>query len=295
MSDREETAAIGALKNRFPVSAPCGKLGIPRSSHCYAKAASCAPGRHARDRRRIRSVFEGSREAFGPERIWMALERGDDGGEPGCTSEKAARRIMREEGLVVVHNKRRRRCSPCKGEIGAHPGGKVARSFRADAPNRPRLADIAQLILPSFKCYLSVIADRWEGGVARTVEKPERRARRPALVEAVRRLEGDDRPVLHSDCGRRCRRPGRIGICSEYGIARSMSKKACPPGDAACEGFFGRLRNKLFYHRSWDGMAFENFSRMLNGYITCCNTRRRKKSLGWKSPEEHRLFLGYAT
>lgn len=82
MSDREETAAIGASKDRFPVSAPCGKLSIPRSSHCYARAASRAPGRHARDRRRIRSVFERSREAFGPERIWMALECGDDGGEP---------------------------------------------------------------------------------------------------------------------------------------------------------------------------------------------------------------------
>lgn len=70
------TAAIGASKDRFPASAPCGKLGIPCSSYHYAKAASCAPGRHARDRRRIRSVFEGSREAFGSERIWMALERG---------------------------------------------------------------------------------------------------------------------------------------------------------------------------------------------------------------------------
>lgn len=177
MSDREKTAVIGALKDRFPVSALCEKLGIPRSSYCYAKAASCASGRHAHDRQRIRSIFEGSREAFGSERIWMTLKCGDDGGEPGCTSEKVARRITREEGLVAIYNKRRRRCSSCKGEIGG--------------------------------------------------------------------LEGDNHPVLHSDCGRHCRRPGRIGICSEYGIARSMSKKACSPDNAACEGFFGRLKNEF--------------------------------------------------
>ncbi len=226
----------------------------------------------------------------------MALKRGDDGGEPGCTSEKVARRIMREEGLVAIHDKRRRRCSPCKGEIGAHPGDKVARSFHADAPNRLRLADIAQFTLPGFKCRLSVIAGCFDGeAVSHELSRsPNAEPADPALVEAVRKLEGDDRPVLHSDCGRRCRWPGRIGICDEYGIARSMSKKACSPGDAACEGFFGRLENEFFYHRSWDGMAFENFSRMLNGCIGCCNTQRRKKSLGWKSPEEHRLFLGNA-
>ena len=56
---------------------------------------------------------------------------------------------------------------------------------------------------------------------------------------------------------------------------------------------FGRLKNEFFYHRSWDGIAFENFSRMLNGYISYYNTQRRKKSLGWRGPEEHRLFLGY--
>lgn len=95
MSSREKTAVIGASRNGFPVSAPCGRLGISRSSHCYAKAASRAPDRHARDRRRIRSVFGGGRRAFGSERIWMALECGDGGGGPRRISEKVVRRIMR--------------------------------------------------------------------------------------------------------------------------------------------------------------------------------------------------------
>ncbi|WP_370873187.1 transposase [Olsenella profusa] len=116
----------------------------------------------------------------------------------------------------------------------------------------------------------------------------------PTLVEAVRRLKGDNHPVPHSDCGCRCRWPGWIGICSGYGIARSVSKRACSPDNAACEGFFGRLKNELFYHRPWDGMASEDFGRMPNGYVGHYNTQRRKKSLGWKSPEEYRLFLGYA-
>jgi transposase InsO family protein len=29
-----------------------------------------------------------------------------------------------------------------------------------------------------------------------------------------------------------------------------MSRKACSPDNAACEGFFGRLKTELFYARS---------------------------------------------
>jgi transposase InsO family protein len=29
-------------------------------------------------------------------------------------------------------------------------------------------------------------------------------------------------------------------------LTRSMARKACSPDNAACEGFFGRLKNELF-------------------------------------------------
>ena len=80
MADREKTTVIGALGNRFSVSALCGKPRISRSSYYYAKAASCAPDRYARDRRRIRSIFDGSGKTFGSGRIWMALRQGWAGG-----------------------------------------------------------------------------------------------------------------------------------------------------------------------------------------------------------------------
>ena len=76
MTNQEKTTVIGTLKDRFPISALCRKLDIPRSSYYYAKAASRAPDRYARDRRRIRSIFERSGRTFGSERIWMALRQG---------------------------------------------------------------------------------------------------------------------------------------------------------------------------------------------------------------------------
>ena len=38
-----------------------------------------------------------------------------------------------------------------------------------------------------------------------------------------------------------------------------MSAKGCSPDNAAAEGFFGRLKNELFYGRDWRGVGYEEF------------------------------------
>ena len=71
-------------------------------------------------------------------------------------------------------------------------------------------------------------------------------------------------------------------------------KKGCSPDNAACEGFFGRLKNEMFYGRSWIGVTMDDFINELNSYINWYNTKRIKKSLGYMSPVEYRHSLGLA-
>ena len=78
----------------------------------------------------------------------------------------------------------------------------------------------------------------------------------------------------------------------EAGLTRSMSKKGCSPDNAACEGFFGRLKNEMFYHRSWAGVSIEEFIAILNDYLHWYNEKRIKMSLGAMSPLEYRRNLG---
>ena len=295
MTDREKTTVIGALRDRFSVSVPCGGLGISRSSYYYAGAAARAGDRYARERRRIGLIFRNSRRTFGSERIWMTLRTGG-GGAPGRISEKVVRRIMREEGLTVTYNKRRRGYGSHKGEISAHPGDGVARDFHADAPNRLWLTDITRFALAGFRCCLSVIVDCFGGKVVShgLSKSPNAQLANSTLVDAIRVLGNGETPILHSDCGCRYRWPERIGICEKHGITRSVSRKACSPDNAACEGFFGRLKNDFFHHKTWDSVTFGEFNERLDEYIRYRNKQRRKKSLGWKSPEEYRLSLGYA-
>ena len=53
-----------------------------------------------------------------------------------------------------------------------------------------------------------------------------------------------ERPVIHSDRGGHYRWPGWLERVNAAGLIRSMSRKGCSPDNAACEGFFGRLKTE---------------------------------------------------
>jgi len=78
------------------------------------------------------------------------------------------------------------------------------------------------------------------------------------------------------------------------GLTRSMSKKGCSPDNAACEGFFGRLKNEMFYGRSWQNVSIDHFINELDSYLRWYNEKRIKVSLGAMSPIGYRRSVGLA-
>jgi DNA invertase Pin-like site-specific DNA recombinase len=65
---------------------------------------------------------------------------------------------------------------------------------------------------------------------------------------------------------------------------RSMPRKGCSPYNAACEGFFGRLKTELFYPRDWQATTLEQFIQAVDAYIRWHNEKRIKISLGSLRP-----------
>lgn len=76
---------------------------------------------------------------------------------------------------------------------------------------------------------------------------------------------------------------------------RSMSRKSAPPDNAACEGFFGRLKNELFYPRDWEATTIQQFVETVDSYLRGYNEKRIKISARSLSPFEYRVSLGLAT
>lgn len=71
-----------------------------------------------------------------------------------------------------------------------------------------------------------------------------------------------------------------------------MSRKAHCPDNAACQGFFDRLKNELFYSQNWQSATIEQFIQTRDSYIRWCNEKRIKISLRSPSPFEYRRSLG---
>lgn len=88
--------------------------------------------------------------------------------------------------------------------------------------------------------------------------------------------------------------PGWIAICEAAGLTRSMSRKGRSCDNARAEGFFGLLKRELFHGRDWSGVGAGEFSATLDEWMRWFRSQRISQALGWLTPDEHQLALGYA-
>lgn len=114
-----------------------------------------------------------------------------------------------------------------------------------------------------------------------------------AAIETV--TEHDETPIVHSDRSGHYRWRGWLSRVAKANLVRSMSRKACSPDNAACEGFFGRLKTEMFYPGDWRSTSIAEFVEVLNAYVDWYNEKRIKGSLGYLSPIEYRESLGLMT
>ena len=170
----------------------------------------------------------------------------------------------------------------------------INRNFHSDEPNKKWLTDITEFSIPAGKVYLSPIIDCFDGMVVKwnISTTPDSILVNSMLENAIGTLSSYEHPIIHTDRGSHYRWHGWIELMKAAGLTRSMSKKGCSPDNAACEGFFGRLKNEMFYGRSWVGVSMDDFIDKINSYIEWYNTKRIKQSLGYMSPTEYRHSLG---
>lgn len=292
LSNREKTLLVEAHKEQYPLSELFGQLGLPRSSYFYHKARLQADDKYLAVRKTISDIFEQNYRCYGYRRLKAVLTE-----QNIILSEKVVQRLMKQEGLLVAKPKRQRYGSYL-GEISPAPENLINRNFQAAAPNEKWLTDITEFHIPAGKVYLSPIIDCFDGLVISWSigTRPNADLVNTMLDTAIESVDqSKERPIVHSDRGAHYRWPGWLSRISNANLVRSMSRKGCSPDNAACEGFFGRLKTELFYYRDWAGVTIEQFIQIVDTYIRWYNEKRIKVSLGALSPIEYRKRLGLIT
>ena len=294
LKNREKAVIIDALKEIYALPALLSRFQMAKSS-CYCQqavinqqAVTNQQDKYLSCRAKITSLFHENRGVYGCRRIYLALKR-----KGIALSEKIIRRIMKEENLAAIIPKQKR-YSSYLGEITPEAENIIPRNFHANQPYEKLLTDITEFGLPSGKTYLSAMIGCFDGMVVgRTIgSHPNADLVNTMLDQVIADLPGECYPMIHSDRGCHYRWPGWTERMNQAGFTRSMSRKGCSPDNAACEGCFGRLKNKLFYSQSWAGVSPDDFRLELHCYINWYNHKRIKLSLGGLSPVAYRHHLG---
>ncbi len=287
LKNREKTMIIDALRNRYSLSCLLVKMHLSKSSYCYQKKVIHSIHKYKSITEEISHMFHESHETYGYRRIPGLLKR-----RGMVISEKIVRRIMKDSQLIV-RLKKAKRYSSYQGEITSAPDNIINREFHADKPNQKMLTDITEFSIPLGKVYLSPVVDCFDGMISawKISTNPDAKLVNDMLDEYSGKLTHGERPILHSDRGVHYRWPGWIDRMKTYGFTRSMSKKGCSPDNSACEGFFGRMKNEMFYGRDWQNVSIEDFISIINEYIVWYNAKRIKQSLNYLSPSEYRQSL----
>ena len=290
LSNREKAVIIDVLKARYSLPLLLEKMQLSKSSYYYQENSLKKKDKYELIRCRIIALFKENKERYGYRRIHALLKR-----ENVIISEKIVRRIMKEEQLLVKI-KKTRKYNSYQGEISPAVDNIVNRDFSAMKPNEKWLTDITEFAIPAGKIYLSPIVDCFDGLIVtwNIGTSPDAALVNTMLDNAIHTLKSGEKPIVHSDRGVHYRWPGWINLMECNGLIRSMSMKGCSPDNSACEGFFGRLKNEMFYNTDWNGVSILEFINTLNNNIDWYNEKRIKKTLGYMSPMEYRRRLGLA-
>ena len=245
LNNREKAEVIDAMRPVYLLNDLLKLFRISKSSYFYCIHAA-SHDKYADLREKIHSTFNSVDGRYGYRRVHASLKRSGI-----VVSEKVIRRLMKEDGLIVYCAKRKK-YSSYSGEISPEVGNIVNRNFQADAPNTKWLTDITEFSLPAGKVYLSPIIDCFDGlAVSWSIgTSPSAELVNTMLDDAIQHLNAGEHPIIHSDRGAHYRWPGWIARMNAAGLIRFMSKKSCSPDNSACEGFFERLKNEMFYSRS---------------------------------------------
>ncbi len=288
LANKEKASLIDALRTNYPLSELLMTMKMSKSSYFYQRKAQSTPDKYKTLRNEIQEIFAKNKGRYGYRRVHAAIK------SAGVTiSEKVVRRIMREEQLTVPY-KKRRKYSSYQGEVSPAVDNLVARDFHAAKPNTKWLTDLTEFRIPAGKVYLSPIVDCFDGLVVSWAigTSPDANLVNTMLKNAIDHLAEGETPIVHTDRGAHYRWPGWISLMENAGLTRSMSKKGCSPDNAACEGFFGRVKNELFYNRSWKDTTIKEFIEELDTYLRWYNEERIKLSVGSFSPLAYRRSLG---
>lgn len=254
---------------------------MARATFYYHLAELRKPDKYEHLRKRIATIYHCHKGRYGCRRITLTLHN-----QGIRVNHKTVERLMRQQGLKsLVRPKKYRSYRANAGKIAPNI---LNRDFKALQPNRKWVTDVTEFSLFGQKRYLSPIMDLYNGEIIsyNISAHPNLLLVTDMLKTALKKVDNNDRLILHSDQGWHYQNSAYQQMLKTKGIIQSMSNKGNCLDNAAMESFFAVLKSEFLYLQKFS--SIENFTKGLKQYINYYNNHRIKAKLKGMSPVQYR-------
>ena len=269
------------LRQQYSLAGLLKVAGLARSTFYYQQGAQKLADKYADLKREIRSIYERHKGRYGYRRITSALRQQ---GRP--VNHKTVQRLM--DQLQLKSLVRLKKYRSFRGELGRVAPNILARKFEAVRPNEKWVTDVTEFKVGSEKLYLSPIMDLFNGEIVayETANHPLFGMVGKMLASAFKRLDPNEKPILHSDQGWQYRMEKYRRYLDDRTITQSMSRRGNCLDNASMESFFGTLKSEFFHLNKFSSL--EELETGIDDYIRYYNHDRIKLKLKGLSPVDYR-------
>ncbi len=229
----------------------------------------------------IKSIYHEHKGRYGYRRIHLELRR--QGIE---LNHKTVQRLMSQLGLKSIV--RPKKYSSYKGNVGTTAPNILERDFTATKPDEKWVTDVTEFKVNEQKVYLSPIVDLFTQEVI--AYKVAKNSRLPLVIDmltdAISALDGESKPIIHSDQGWQYRHQAYQKPLVDNGLTQSMSRKGNCLDNAVAENFFGLLKTEMYHNQRFENA--DDLIEHIKEYIDYYNHKRIKVKLKGLTPIEYR-------
>ena len=266
--------------DRYPISAQCAILGVPRSTYYAMRAKGGkgpAPDPATDD---VVEAYEQGHKRYGARKIKASLAR-----RGIVLSRRRITRIMKENGLASAYTKAKFRPHPSKVNEAELPNI-VDREFNGHAPRTHVVSDLTYVRVGAGWNYICLLIDLYNREIVGHAAGARKDARLVKSAFATLDFPLDDIEVFHTDRGSEFDNMAIDELLEVFGIKRSLSKKGCPFDNAVDESTNKILKAEFVYRERFSTLY--GLQVKLSDYVHWYNNFRLHSTLGYLSPVEFR-------